>query len=376
MNGSAASAPSVLPVPPFFKKTVFLLLIVLIYGGPVYAAYHFALWVEPLAERFVILPAAALAEGAPNLVYLFLFGDFGIVSLGTFSLVWAFPVVVFVGISIAVTEASGLQRELIRTVDPMLRRIGLTGSDLVPVLTGYGCNVVAIMKAQSCRSCRQTSCAAMIFFGSACSYQIGATLSVFNAAQVPWLFLPYILMLFIVGAVHTRVWHGKPAASAYPLRSSLNATIRIPDPKRVKRKVTGMIRQFFLQAMPVFLLICIIAFVLSELKIIAFAGRLAEPIFQFLSLSTEALTGILFSFLRKDGILLFNEGGGALIMSFTTVEVFIFVYLASTLSGCLVTVWTIGKYQGAGQAIRLTLQQALSAIVSALAILSIARILL
>ena len=35
-------------------------------------------------------------------------------------------------------------------LDPALRHIGLSGRDLVPVLSGFGCNVVATFQSRAC----------------------------------------------------------------------------------------------------------------------------------------------------------------------------------------------------------------------------------
>ncbi|WP_084405804.1 nucleoside recognition domain-containing protein [Alteribacter aurantiacus] len=374
MKSHSHSYPEPLWLPPFFRQIGVIVAILLIYGLPIALAYQFASLVEPVVERYLLEPVSHALREYPAMVQAFFIGDYGLVSLGTFSFVWAFPVVLFVGISIAITEESGLQTKLVRTIDPLLRKIGLTGADLVPVLTGYGCNVVALMQAKSCHSCSQKQCVSMISFGSACSYQIGATLSVFNAASAPWLFVPYIALLFIVGAIHTRLWYEKPPEN--PFLYIGGKRLRRPKKRNVLLKLRGMLSQFLTQAMPIFLFICFVAFILDELMIMNMFIRLLEPVFSFFSLPSEASVAILFSILRKDGILLFNEGGGALLTSFSTLEIFVLVYLASTLSGCLVTVWTMAKQMGIKAAVSVTSKQATTSIISALVMLVVVRLMM
>lgn len=88
----------------------------------------------------------------------------------------------------------------------MDEKIGLHGQDLVPILTGFGCNVVAVHQTRGCSLKTRKQCVSLLSFGSACSYQIGATLSIFQVAQLQWLFIPYLLTLFIVGVLHNRIW--------------------------------------------------------------------------------------------------------------------------------------------------------------------------
>ncbi|MBW7462196.1 ferrous iron transporter B, partial [Paenibacillus sepulcri] len=108
---------------------------------------------------------------------------------------------------VAVAEESGLKGRITDALDGWLRVIGLSGRDLIPVLSGFGCNVVAVFQSRARSACSRKSCVSLIAFGSACSYQIGASLSVFGSGGHPWLFVPYLAMLFVIGALHTRIWN-------------------------------------------------------------------------------------------------------------------------------------------------------------------------
>jgi Fe2+ transport system protein B len=259
------------------------------------------------------------------------------------------------------TEEIGLQEHLTTTLDPWLRKIGLTGRDLLPVITGFGCNVVAVFQSRGCSSCTRTSCVSLIAFGSACSYQIGATLSIFNAAKVPFLFVPYLFLLFIVGAIHTRIWHSTT--------TELTRVAPLPYIQSVNWqtfwwKIANSMKQFIVQAMPIFLIICFIASILQMFNLLSFFNGLAFPLLRFLSLPVEAAPGLLFSFIRKDGLLILNEGQGALLATISTSQLFVFVYLASTLSACLVTLLTIGKELGWKNAFAIASKQMITSIVS------------
>ncbi|MBL1541335.1 ferrous iron transporter B, partial [Klebsiella pneumoniae] len=95
-------------------------------------------------------------------------------------------------------------------------------------------------------------------FGSACSYQTGATLSLFNAAHQPWLFIPYLSLLFFTGAIHTRLWNGslKPGQNQ---RLTELTWLQWPRWRNVTWMLKNILRQFITQAMPLFLIICIVA---------------------------------------------------------------------------------------------------------------------
>ncbi|GAB2559542.1 nucleoside recognition domain-containing protein [Gracilibacillus alcaliphilus] len=339
------------------------LFILSMFALPVFAAYLLVSWLEPIVEQYLLTPITLWIDQAPLFVAKVLIGDYGLITLGSYSFLWAFPVVMLISITTTITEESGIQEHITHALDPWLRKIGLTGRDLLPVITGFGCNVVAVFQSRSCSSCTRASCISLISFGSACSYQIGATLSIFSAAHVPLLFIPYLLLLFVAGAIHTRIWN----------RDTANQLTRIAPLPYIQKinwqacwwKVVGAIKQFVLQAMPIFLLICLVASVLHTIGILSIVSWLAMPLLYLFSLPVEAAPGLIFSFIRKDGLLVLNEGQGSLLMDMSVGQIFILVYLATTLSACLVTLFTIGRELGWKSSLSVGGKQMLTSIVSA-----------
>lgn len=341
-----------------------LLALLLSFALPVYLAYGLSGWLQPWADAALIGPLDAALAGAPPVLRTLLLGGYGVVSLGLYSFIWAFPVVALIGLAMALTEESGLKDRMTAALDPALRHIGLSGRDLVPVLSGFGCNVVATFQSRGCSTCTRRACVSLIAFGSACSYQIGATLSVFGAAGHLGLFAPYLLLLFAVGALHTRLWHGAlHAEAAAPLAGA--AYLQWPSWRGVAWRLRAVLAQFLKQAMPVFLLICLLASLLDGLGALrALAALLREPL-AALGLPAQAAPGVVFSVLRKDGLLALNQGHGALLAQMDAARIFVLVWLASTCSACLVTLWTVGRELGARQGWLLAGRQAVTSVVTA-----------
>lgn len=190
---------------PIAGPLVACLFILAMFALPALGAYLFVSWLEPIADHYVLDPITSWVGQAPPFLADIFIGDYGLITLGSYSFLWAFPVVLLISSMTSLTEETGIQEHVTNALDPWLRKIGLTGRDLLPVITGFGCNVVAVFQTRGCSSCTRTACVSLIAFGSACSYQIGATLSIFNAAHAPLLFIPYLFILFIVGAIHTRI---------------------------------------------------------------------------------------------------------------------------------------------------------------------------
>ncbi|TLD72171.1 ferrous iron transporter B [Phragmitibacter flavus] len=334
-----------------------LLAMAMMFALPVYAAYWFASWAQPLLDERLISPMKEAFSWLPSLPQALLTGGYGVITLGWYSFLWAFPVVVLLALSVAIAEETGLKDRITAALDPWLRRVGLDGRDLIPVLMGFGCNVVAVFQSRSCSSCTRKSCVSMIAFGSACSYQIGASLSIFAASGHPGLFVPYLFMLIVVGALHTRFWHGGLSSThAQPLHE--RAFLQVPSARAVRWRVKASLKQFLLQAMPVFLLICIIAALLEYLGVMAVLEVGLAPLMTWLKLPVEAAGAILFSVLRKDGLLTLNSNEGTLLVSMGEAQIFLVVWLASTLTACLVTLWTIKKELGWMTAFKLAGRQA------------------
>ncbi|WP_130860318.1 nucleoside recognition domain-containing protein [Gracilibacillus phocaeensis] len=363
-----ASSPNVHQLLPIFRLPIAgpllaCFFLFAMFALPVIGAYLLVSWLEPIVDQYVLDPLITTLDQAPYFLANMLIGDYGLITLGSYSFLWAFPVVLLIGVMTSLTEEIGIQEHITTTLDPWLRKIGLTGRDLLPVITGFGCNVVAVFQSRGCSSCTRISCVSLIAFGSACSYQIGATLSIFNAAQVPFLFVPYILLLFLVGAIHTRVWN-RQSADQFTRIAPLPYIQKI-DWKAFFWKLSGVIKQFLLQAMPIFLVICLVASVLDIIGILSIFSWLAMPLLALFSLPAEAAPGLIFSFIRKDGLLVLNEGQGSLLMDMSISQIFILVYLASTLSACLVTLFTIGKELGWKTSLSIGGKQMLTSMVSA-----------
>ena len=345
-----------------------LITLFLLYAVPVYLAYLVADFLQPLVDAVLIAPLiswfAPLAATVP-LLYAMFVGDFGVITLGWYSFLWAFPVVLLIGISSALTEEMGLKDRITASLDPWLRPIGLNGRDLIPVLSGYGCNVVAVFQSRSCSRCTREACASLIGYGSACSYQIGATLSLFAVADRPGLFAPYLLLLFVVGAIHTRLWY-KPQLPEAIIPLSERAFLQQPTLHGIVWRVRTVLKQFLWEAMPIFLLMCVVGSIFASIGVIDVLAAGMSPLLSWFGLPGEVAPGVIFSIVRKDGLLILNQGGGALLAGLMVGQLFVLVYLASTLTACLVTLWTVRKELGVRTALKLAGRQAITSLVSSL----------
>lgn len=297
---------------------------------------------------------------------------YGLLNMGPFLLVWALPTVLMFALILGVYKASGLIERINVALHPLMRPFGLSGRDVVRVMMGFGCNVPAVISTRSCSSCSRGPAISAIAFGSACSYQLPATLAVLTVAAtstgvsgilLTWLFLGYLLLTSLI---YLRLTSGPEA------RSSLNVLMtpsrpfmQWPSLSTLWREASGTVRQFLFQAIPVFILICVAASLLAQAGIFDLASQILSPVMGLFDLPPQAALAVVLASVRKDGIfLLAADDGPAFPM--TAAQALTAVYLAGVLLPCLVTAMTIGRETGWRKTSKLLARQAGFAILFAL----------
>lgn len=257
-------------------------------------------------------------------------------------------------------------------------RLGLHGADIIPLLEGFGCNAAAITQAtHQCHQCTKVQCMSLVSFGTACSYQIGATLSIFNASQKFWLFLPYLCMIFIGGIIHNKLWYSH---QTHMTTQSVfqRQPVRWPKPKLLMKAAWRSIAMFIVQALPIFIVICLTVSLLSLTPILTFIANAFIPLLWLLDVPTQLAPGILFSMIRKDGMLLFNMNDSALIQRLSAFQLLLLVFFSSTFTACSVTMTMLIRRLGSILGIKMIMKQMVSStlcvIVLVIAMLSIAKI--
>lgn len=358
-------APSLFDLPLLGILLAFLLLF-LPAGAAVWAANSFAGLVEPRVIAW-LEPRVSLTQNLPILIREMISGQYGLLTMGPLMFVWAVPTVVLYALLLGAYKASGLAERITVTLHPVVRPIGLTGRDVLRVMMGFGCNVPAVISTRSCSACTRGSTIAAIAFGSACSYQFGATLAVFAAAGHPSLIWPYLLVLMVSTVLYTRL------TTTPSLRLSIQRLaieqrnfLELPSLRSIWREMRLTIGQFFGTALPVFSGITLIASLLNGIGLLDFLSGILTPLMGIFRLPPEAALPVVLASIRKDGLLLLAQP--ELASSLTQLQLLTGVYLGGVLLPCLVTALTIAREQSVGFALRLMARQALAAIVLTLAV--------
>ncbi|PTE66946.1 ferrous iron transporter B [Staphylococcus devriesei] len=348
--------------PKGFETLLGWLIILMMFAFPVYLTYHFSDWLQTnyVSEWITTLSQYPVfqIEWLNNI----LFGDYGVLSLGTYSLVWALPVVIMISLSTATIDQSGLKHYVVWSIEPTMTRIGLNGSDIVPLLEGFGCNAAAITQAgHQCSVCTKTQCMSLISFGSSCSYQIGATLSVFSVAHQSWLFMPYLAMVFIGGILHNKLWMKQ--GTLMPTQVVHQSTgLHWPKLKALGAQMWSNIQMFVVQALPIFIAICFVVSILSLTPLLHIISYVFTPMLALLDIPTQLSPGVLFSMIRKDGMLLFNMHGGQLIQQLSAWKLLLLVFFSSTFTACSVTITMLIRQLGWWEGLKITMKQMMTSV--------------
>lgn len=326
----------------------------------VIGANYFADYVHPKIADLLSTPNTVLST-LPSPIMDILVGDYGLISMGPFLFVWAAPVVVIYSLLLGVYKSSGLLDRISIAIHPLVKRIGISGRDITRIVMGLGCNVPAVISSRSCSSCSRGTTISAIGFGSACSYQFGASIAVFSASGMTWLVIPFLLYLAGTSVFYTRL------VSTKKNRSKLNVLViegqiffERPRFSSIWRESKHSIKQFFKMALPIFFAITFVASMLSWSGIIDFFADISSSVMGFFNLPEDAVLAVIFGSIRKDGLLLLAEPN--LINSLSPVQILTGVYLAGILLPCIVTVFTVIREMSFRFAIKMIIKQATAAI--------------
>ena len=326
----------------------------------VYFANTFAAIVDPAVQN-VTARLVEYSMSWPLLLREVFAGRYGLATMGPLLFVWAIPTVVLYALFLGAYQASGLVERASQSLHPWLRRVGLGGRDLVRVLMGFGCNVPAVISTRACSSCSRGTCVSAIAFGSACSYQFGATLGVFAAAKQPQLVWIYLAYLGATTLIYTRLVSPKIARSSGNLMVTEGRTFLIwPKIGEVWRGASGTLREFFRNALPIFFAITFLASLLEYFGVLSAASRVLEPLMRAFNLPSESALAVVMASIRKDGILLLAEP--KTLAALSPLQILVGVYLAGVLLPCLVTLLTIAREQGRVFAAKLLARQVAAAL--------------
>ena len=299
-------------------------------------------------------------------------GNYGIVAMLPFLLLYALPTILIFAALIAFYKQSGLINHLSYGLHKFLKYFGLSGQDLVRIIMGYGCNVPAVLATRSCSSSSRCSCVSAIAHGSICSYQLSSSLAIFAATGLTLLVPIYVALVGINTLIYLKLI--RPKNYQYTI-SKIGAPkpefLKLPNLKIIISETNNTLKEFIVMALPIFVGICIVSGLFHHFGILASMSQLLSPLMALFNLPPEASLSVVLGSVRKDGIavgLLDADLNSLKILIDTPAQLLTIVYLAGVLLPCIVTIFTAIKEMRFKFAFKMVTQQACFAIICSLVI--------
>lgn len=229
------------------------------------------------------------------------------------------PIIVTLFLFLSLLEDSGYMARVAFVMDKPLRKIGLSGRSIVPMLLGFGCTVPATMATRTLSSERDRKMTILLTPFMSCSAKL-PIYAAFTATFFPkW--APIVMMLlYLIGILvsigialilkHLPSFQGKPVPFVMELPN-----YRMPSPRTVVLLLWDNARDFLTRAFTVIFIASIIIWFLQsfdvrinpvadqEQSMLAAVARLIAPIFIPLGFGFwQAAVALIAGFMAKEAV--------------------------------------------------------------------------
>lgn len=306
------------------------------------------------------------------------------------------PIVVVLYLFLSLLEDSGYMARVAFFMDKLLRRVGLSGRSIVPMLVGFGCSVPAIMSSRTLPSERDRKMTLLLIPFMSCSAKM-PIYAFFANTFFPKYAAPVMISMYFIGILmailialigKNTVFKGE----AVPFVMEL-PNYRMPGAKSVLQLMWDKAKDFLQRAFSVIFIGTIVVWFLQNFNfsmnmvsdpqssmLAALAGFLA-PLFIPLGFGNwQMVTALISGFLAKESVVSMMAvvyGGTAAVRSaITPLAAFTFMVFCLLYTPCIAAVATIRKEQGRGSAILMVIFQCVVAWLIAWAVHLIGSILL
>ena len=250
---------------------------------------------------FPVIERAVRSVTEPGLFRAVLIGEYGFLIKG---IEWPFalvmPYVISFYIALSLLEDSGYLPRLAVLLDGLFARIGLTGSNVVPLLLGYGCAIPGITGSRAAETYKQRlSITLMICLAVPCVAQTGAFIALLAEATILLViavFFVSFLALGVAGLVLDRALdgHRNPTVADVP-------PLLIPKAHITVNKVWMRLKHYLFGGAVHMIYAIGVASLLYELGVLELLSEYLRPlVVGWLLLPAEASTPLLLGIVRRE----------------------------------------------------------------------------
>lgn len=320
-----------------------------------------AMCIDSLAE---VTDAALTSYGINPIIHsLIMDGIFeGVGSVLSF-----LPIIVVLFFFLSILEDTGYMARVAFVMDKPLRKIGLSGRSIVPMLIGFGCTVPAVMATRTLTSERDRKMTILLTPFMSCSAKIpiyaffaAAFFEKYQALVMLGMYLLGVIVGIVCAVILEKtVFKGKPIPFVMELPN-----YRFPSSKSVMMLLWDKAKDFLQRAFTVIFIATVIIWFLqtfdsrlnvvddSSDSLLAIVGRSIAPVFKPLGFGDwRASTALISGFIAKESVvstlevLLGKAGIGSL---FTSVTAFSYLVFTLLYTPCVATIAAVKRELNSG----------------------------
>ena len=290
------------------------------------------------------------------------------------------PIIVTMFFFISILEDSGYIARVAFFMDKLLRKIGLSGRSIVPLLIGFGCTVPAVMSTRTLPSARDRKMTVLLTPFMSCTAKL-PIYTFFCSVFFPnfgWLVVTALYFLGIILGVVAALLYKKFLfkGEAVPFVMEL-PNYRLPSAKNVLQLLWDKAKDFIQRAFSVILIATIIVWVLQSFdpkfnlvsdqreSILAIIAGFLVPIFKPIGLGDWRIcTSLISGFMAKEsvvsilGVLFGTKGLAGSMTTLTACSLLVFSLLYTP---CVAAVASVNREMGSKWAVFVVLWQCIVA---------------
>ena len=253
----------------------------------------FSTHVNPVLER-------VFASIVPWPVWRSLFvGDYGMLTFGLrYALALILPIVTAFFLVFSLLEDSGYLPRLAMLLDRSLKKIGLSGRAVIPLVLGFGCDTMATLVTRTLETRREKIIAAILLaLAIPCSAQLGVILGLLSGRPLALaLWGLFIIAVFLTaGFLASRILPGRKPVFYMEL-----PPLRVPRLGNIATKTFARLFWYLEEVIPLFLLASFLIWAAQLAGAFRVLLHALEPLVRALGLPDEAAQAFLFGFFRRD----------------------------------------------------------------------------
>ena len=277
------------------------------------------------------------------------------------------PIIVTLFFFLSILEDTGYMARVAFVMDKLLRKIGLSGRSIVPMLIGFGCSVPAIMATRTVSSDRDRKMTILLTPYMSCSAKIpiyGFFTAVFFTKYKALVMISLYMLGMAVGVLAALVmkntaFRGKPVPFVMELPN-----YRLPSAKSVGLLLWEKAKDFLQRAFTVIFLATVVIWFLQSFdtrlnvvtdsadSLLALIGQWLAVLFKPLGFGDwRCATALISGFIAKESVVSTLEvllGGAAITSLFTVRSAVSFLVFTLLYTPCVAAVATIRRELGSG----------------------------